>query len=100
MPDTHRHIATVADPIFSVRQRDGVKRFGLFEVFAAIALGDVIDFPAMGAHQRPAVVTVQAILMHLLRRYDTIDESDASSWAIAWDRHIGTDALRLEAPHD
>jgi hypothetical protein len=33
--------------------------------------------------------------MHLLRRYDTLDEADASSWAAAWDRQIGTNAHRL-----
>jgi hypothetical protein len=61
-----------------------------------VGADDLVDFPAMAAHQRPAVVTVFAILMHLLRRYDTIDESDAS----AWDRHVGADALQLAAPHD
>lgn len=96
---THQSVATVAEPIFSVRHRKGVGRLDLFEVFAAISSGDLVDFPAMAAHQRPAVVTAFAILMHLLRRYDTIEESNASSWAAAWDRHVGTDALRLAAPH-
>ena len=38
--------------------------------------------------------------MHLFRAYDQIDEGDRSSWAAAWDRHMGTDALRLVAPDD
>ena len=53
-----------------VRHRVGLERLGLFEVFAAISADDLVDFPAMAAHQRPAVVTAFAILMHLLRRYD------------------------------
>jgi hypothetical protein len=100
MSKTHRSVATVADPIFTVRHHKGVGRFGLFEVFAATSSDDLIDFPAMAAHQRPAVVTTFAILMRLLRRYGAIDESDPSSWAAAWDRHMGADALRLAAPHD
>ena len=100
MHKTHQSVATVADPIFTVRHRKGVDHFGLFEVFAATSSDDLVDFPAMAAHQRAAVVTVLSVLMHLLRRYDQIDEGDRSSWAAAWDRHMGTDALRLVAPHD
>jgi hypothetical protein len=70
MPKAHQSVATVADPIFTVRHRKGVGRFGLFEVFAAISSDDLVDFPAMAAHQRAAVVTVLSILMHLLRRYE------------------------------
>ena len=100
MAETNRFYATVADPIFSVRCRERVGPFGLFEVFAAISSGDLVDFPAMAAHQRSAVVTVLSMLMHLMRRYDRTDETDPSSWAAAWDRHVGADALRLAAPHD
>ena len=100
MPKTHQSVATVADPLFTIRHRKGVGRFGLFEVFAATSSDDLVDFPAMAAHQRPAVVTVLSVLMHLLRRYDTIDEGNQSSWAAAWDRHMGPDALRLAAPHE
>jgi hypothetical protein len=57
MPDTHRCVATVADPIFSVRCRERVGPFGLFEVFAAISSGDLVDFPAMAAQVAGSLAT-------------------------------------------
>jgi len=98
--ETHQSVETVDDAIFTVRHRKGVGHSGLFEVFAAISSDDLLDFPAMAAHQRSAVVTALSILMHLLRRYNSIDEYDPSSWAAAWNRQMGIDALRLEAPHE
>jgi hypothetical protein len=54
----------------------------------------------MAAHQRAPVVTVLAILMHVLARYANVDRASEESWAAAWDEHIGSDALRVTAPHD
>lgn len=54
----------------------------------------------MAAHQRAPVVTVLAIIMHVLARYADIDRESEDSWAKAWDKLIGPDALRLTAPHD
>jgi hypothetical protein len=54
----------------------------------------------MSAHQRPAVVTVIAVLMHLLARYRSVQRREADSWRAAWDDAIGDEALRLVARHD
>jgi hypothetical protein len=52
----------------------------------------------MAVHQRAPVVTVLAILMHVLARYAKVDRASESSWARAWDELIGPDALRVTAP--
>jgi hypothetical protein len=55
----------------------------------------------MATHQRPAVVTTLAIISHLLRRYDpNIDIASSTDLRRAWDKGVGADALRLEAPDD
>jgi hypothetical protein len=53
----------------------------------------------MAAHQRAQVVTVVAILMHVIARYGQVDRTSENSWAQAWDVLVGSDALRLSAPH-
>ena len=67
---------------------------------AAAARDELIDLLRMGAYQRAPVITVLAILMHVLARYAEVDRSSEQSWAEAWDQLIGPDALRLAAPHD
>jgi hypothetical protein len=54
----------------------------------------------MAAHQRAPAVSVLAITMHVLARYADVDRESESSWAEAWDKLIGPDALRLTAPHN
>src|SRR6266516_1695398 len=61
--------------------------------------GDIIDLPMLAAHQRGPVVTVFSILMHALARYGQVNREHEASWAAAWDQLIGTEALRLTAPH-
>ncbi|QIG47922.1 hypothetical protein G5V57_09455 [Nordella sp. HKS 07] len=91
---------TLADPIFSARLQTEIKKLNLFELLCSAATTKLVDLTAMAAHQRPAVVTVFAILSHLLCRYGNIDVADPRSWASAWERLIGHDALRLTASHD
>ena len=91
---------TVASPIFTATTADGRKDYGLFGLLAAASRGEVIDLPTMAVHQRAPVVTVLAILMHVLARYAKVDRQSESSWARAWDELIGPDALRVAAPHD
>jgi CRISPR-associated endonuclease/helicase Cas3 len=66
---------------------------------AAATQGGLIDLPSMAAHQRPLVISVLAILMHVLARYAKVDRSSATSWAKAWDELIDPDALRVTAAH-
>jgi hypothetical protein len=54
----------------------------------------------MAAHQRASVVTVIAILMHALARYEKVDRKSEKSWSQAWKKLFGHDALRVTAPHD
>jgi hypothetical protein len=89
---------TVAAPIFAATTANGTKDCGLFALLAAAARGEIIDLPGMAAHQRAAVVTVLAILTHVLARYAKIDRASENSWATAWDGLIGPDALRITAP--
>jgi hypothetical protein len=91
---------TVAGPIFIARTINGTKDYGLFDLMAAATQGGLIDLPSMAAHQRPLVISVLAILMHVLARYAKVDRSSATSWAKAWDELIGPDALRVTAAHD
>ena len=67
---------------------------------AAAACGELIDLPGMAAHQRASVVTVIAMLMHILARYGKVDRTSERSWARAWKELIGLDALRVTAPHE
>jgi hypothetical protein len=90
---------TVAGPIFAAVTSTGGKSYGLFGLMAAAARGELVDLPGMAAHQRAPVVTVIAILMHVLARYIKVDHWSEKSWADAWDELIGSDALRLTAPH-
>jgi hypothetical protein len=84
---------TVADSIFAVALRSGRASSDRFGIMAAAARGELLDLPRMAAHQRASVVTVIAILMHVLARY-------GKSWAQAWGELIGHDALRVTAHHD
>ena len=84
----------VSDPIFTVGLSGGLRMGGLFDILEAVIRGEAVDLPAVRAHQRAAVVTVFAVVGHVLRRY-----GDASL-AEEWDRQIGRDALRITAPHD
>jgi hypothetical protein len=90
----------LAGPIFTVSTCDGRKALSLFGLMAATAHGEVIDLPAMAAHQRAPVVTTLAIMMHVLSRYAEVDRLAEDSWAKAWHELIGPDALRVTAPHN
>jgi hypothetical protein len=90
----------VAAPIFLATTTNGRKDLGLFDLMAAATRGELIDLPGMAVHQRALVVTVLAILMHVLARYTEVNRASEESWAQAWDELIGPDALRVSAPHD
>lgn len=92
------HLAT--DPIFAADTASGRKELGLFELMASAVRGELVDLPRMAAYQRASLVTVLAILMHVLSRYAKVKRANASSWAHAWDTLIGDDALRITAPHN
>lgn len=91
----------IADPIFSVAISGApLRKVGLFDVLALAHTHRLLDLPGMAAHQRAAVVTVFACISHVLRRYEpSLDPTSSHSWRAAWDRLIGPEALRLEAPH-
>jgi hypothetical protein len=91
---------SVAAPIFAVTTAEGTKTCGLFGVLAAAARGELVDMPSMAAHQRAPVVTLLAILMHVLSRYGKVDRASESAWARAWNKLIGPDALRLTAHYN
>jgi hypothetical protein len=67
---------------------------------AAATRGELVDLPGMAGHQRAPVITVLAILMHVLARYANVNRASEESWAQAWNELIGPDALRVTAPHD
>jgi hypothetical protein len=90
---------TVAAPIFTATTTDGGQNYGLFDLMAAATRGELIDLPGMAVHQRALVVTVLAIMMHVLARYAKVDRISEISWAQAWDNLIGRDALRVTASH-
>jgi hypothetical protein len=66
---------------------------------AAATRGELIDLSGMAAHQRAPVVTVLAILMHVLARYTNVDRASEKSWTQAWEKLIGPESLRVAAPH-
>jgi hypothetical protein len=90
---------SVSDPIFSAETSAGPKLFGLFDLMASAVRGELVDLTKMAAHQRAPLVTVLAMQMHVLARYAVVKRASASSWAAAWDKLIGRDALRITAPH-
>ncbi len=90
---------SLADPVFTVVTKGGHRSVGLFGLMARAMSGDVMDLPVLAAHQRGAAVTVFSVLMHVLARYAHVDRNDEASWAAAWDKLIGTEALRVTAPH-
>jgi hypothetical protein len=94
---------SVSGPVFQAITPNGTKAYGLcglFVLFAIASRGELIDLPGMAAHQRASLVTVLAILMHVLARYAKVNRASESSWARAWDDLIGPDALRIIAPHN
>jgi len=66
---------SVAAPIFTVSTAGSIKSYGLFGVLAAAARGELLDLPGMAAHQRAPLVTVLAMLMHVLSRYAEVDRA-------------------------
>jgi hypothetical protein len=93
-------LRSVAGPVFTASLRQGRTECGLFDLMAAAWRGDLVDLPGMAAHQRAPFVTVMAILMHVIARYMEVDWSDRISWARAWEKLIGPDALRITAPYE
>jgi hypothetical protein len=79
---------SVAAPVFTATTAEGVKSYGLFELLATASQSRLIDLSGMAAHQRAPVVTVLAIIMHVLARYADVDRNSESSWAQAWDKLI------------
>lgn len=91
---------SVGDAIFEADTSGGRKQFSLFDMMASAASGELIELPRMAAYQRASLVTVIAISMHVLSRYETVDRTKATSWAGAWNSLIGDEALRIAAPYD
>jgi hypothetical protein len=91
---------SVSKPIFAADTVAGPKELGLFDLMASTVRGELIDLPRMASHQRVSLVTVLAILMHVLSRYAEVKRTSKSSWADAWDALIGDEALRITAPHN
>ena len=89
-----------SDPIFTLRTPVGTGCGSLFELFAAVRDGSLLDLPTMQAHQRPGVVTGFAIMMAALERYAEEPPANTAHWALEWDKQIGPDSLRVVAPHD
>ena len=58
----------ISDPVLTLTLARGVEKGGLFELLDAALAGELVDLPAMRAHQRAAVVTVLALIAHTLRR--------------------------------
>ena len=84
----------ISDPVLTLTLARGVEKGGLFELLDAALAGELVDLPAMRAHQRATVVTVLAVIAHTLRR------RGGASLAAEWKRQIGEDALRIAAPHN
>jgi hypothetical protein len=82
----------VTGPIFTADTFTGRKELGLFDLMGFAARAQFLDLPRMAAHQRASLVTVLAILMHVLSRYAKVERADASSWETAWDTLIGKEA--------
>jgi hypothetical protein len=90
---------SVSDAIFSAETSAGPKLFCLFELMASAVRGELVDLTKLAAHQRAPLVTVLAMQMHVLARYAAVEQVSASSWANAWDKLIGDNALHISAPH-
>ncbi len=90
----HESDLKVSDPVFTIELPGGHRTGGLFDILEAVIEGGTVDLPAVRAHQRAAVVTVLALVGHVLRRYGgaSLDEE--------WNRQIGPEALRVAAPYD
>jgi hypothetical protein len=80
----------VTDAIIRIRTADGTHTTGLHEVLARAHDGALIDLPGMRADQRAPVVTLLAILSHLLRRYSSTPLVTADDWRAALDAQLGT----------
>ena len=70
----------VTDPFIKVRTAGGMQALGLHEVLNLAHSGELIDLPGMRADQRAPVVTVLAILSHLVRRYAGHELLTAGGW--------------------
>jgi hypothetical protein len=90
----------VTDAIIRVRTPEGTKQAGLHDVLARVHDGTLLDLPGMRVDQRPPVVTVLAILSHLLRRYADSPLHTSESWLLALCRQLGEDALVLAGGPD
>jgi hypothetical protein len=90
----------VTDPIFRVRTSSSSAVVGLQEVLAFANNGTLIDLSGMRADQRASVVTVLAILSHLLRRYSPSKLVTTDDWLKALRSQFGDDALVLSGGPD
>src|SRR3954449_13136029 len=90
----------ISDPLFTLRTSDTTATGGLFDIFARVGDGTLVDLPAMQGHQRPAVVTALAVIMVSLRRYAAGRLNTSVEWEAEWNRQIGADASRLVAPEN
>src|SRR5262249_30804649 len=82
------------DPFIRIRVSDGTTAVGLHDVLARSHDGTLIDFPGMRSDQRAPVVTVLAILSHLLGRYSASPLLTSQDWLDALQSQLG-DALVL-----
>lgn len=90
----------VTDPIIRVHTAEGTHLSGLHEVLSQAHAGTLIDLSRMRADQRAPVVTVLAIISHLLRRYSPNQLVTSDDWLKALRSQLGGDALVLAGGPD
>jgi hypothetical protein len=90
----------VTEPIIRVRTAEGVRLNGLHVVLSQAHYGTLIDLSGMRADQRAPVVTVLAIISHLLRRYSPSPLATSDDWLKALRSQLGDDALVLAGGAD
>ena len=61
-----RHAPRRMTPTFTLREINATQQGSLFDLFAAVDAHQLVDLPAKRPHQRPAVVTAMAVMMHAL----------------------------------
>src|SRR4051794_26129999 len=90
----------VSDAFFTLRTSSTTATGSLFDIFACVGDGTLVDLPAMQSHQRPAVVTALAVMIVSLRRYAQGLLNPPAGGEAGWHQQFGPDALRLVAPEN
>ena len=91
---------SVTGPIVCMRTTDGTHATGLQDVLARAHDGTLVDLPGMRADQRAPVVTLLAVLSHLLRRYSSTPLVSVDDWRGGLDVQLGTATTLVGGPDD